>query len=206
MDPQERAIAALKQVAQSASHRDHADKIAFNATTGSDMTKATHHNPIVSKQVDAHGRSQQLSENDRKLLAKQGGRHDINDAPVIQSSNNGDDNSQSTTDSHDIGTPPTSASEGFSSQSTNQDGPLSQLSQLSQLAAAQEPLASNTTRPKLAISPTAGQKRTADGQVKPYQSSPPSAQVQHRGHSRNVSAVSNISSTSSRIGEVRHVL
>ncbi|KAH7355152.1 hypothetical protein BKA65DRAFT_394361 [Rhexocercosporidium sp. MPI-PUGE-AT-0058] len=112
-------------------------------------------------------------------------------------------NSQSTTDGPDgVSTPPTSTSDGFSSQSTNADGPLSQLSQLSQLAAAAQPLIStSSTRPALNIAPTAGQKRTADGQIKPSSASPNSPNV--RGHSRNTSAVSNVSSVaSSRIGEL----
>ncbi|KAH8602084.1 hypothetical protein B0O99DRAFT_499856 [Bisporella sp. PMI_857] len=105
-------------------------------------------------------------------------------------------NSQST---DSASTPPTSSSDGFSSQSTNQDNQLSQLSQLSQLAAAQEPLiSSETTRPNIA---TAGQKRTADGHVKAP--SPPSPYGPRHGHSRNTSAVSNVSSVaSSRIGEL----
>lgn len=98
-------------------------------------------------------------------------------------------------DAHDIAsTPPTSTSDGFSSQGTGQDSQISQLSHLSQLAAVQEPL-NISTRPILTIAPTAGYKRTADGQVK----SPTSPRV--RGHSRNTSAVSTVSS-SSRIGEV----
>jgi hypothetical protein len=202
MEPKERAIAALKQVAQSAGHRDHAGKIVFNATTGSDMITSPTHNAVVSKQFGAHEGPHMISETDRYLAGKEEGLGYRNNATAgILPSNNSDDNSQSTSENHGIATPPTSASEGFSSQSTNQDGSMCQLSQLSQLAAAQQPLASGTTRPKLAISPTAGQKRTADGQIKLARSSPPSA----RSHSRNVSAVSNISNSSNRIGEVRNV-
>ncbi|KAG9237774.1 hypothetical protein BJ875DRAFT_369281 [Amylocarpus encephaloides] len=112
------------------------------------------------------------------------------------------ENSQSTSDGHDVATPPTSNSEGFSSQSTNQDGSMAQLSQLSQLAtAAQRPLTIATTRPNLTISPTAGQKRTADGQVK-ESSAISSMSPRAKGHSRNASAVSNTSAASSRIGEI----
>ncbi|TAQ84825.1 hypothetical protein B7494_g6855 [Chlorociboria aeruginascens] len=77
-------------------------------------------------------------------------------------------NSQETTDSHDASTPPTS--DGFSSQSTNPDGHLPQPSQLSPLAAGQDPLV-NTDNSRPSIASTAGQKRTADGQVKPVLSS-----------------------------------
>jgi hypothetical protein len=205
MDPKEQAIAALEleQVAQSAGHREHAGKIAFNATTGSDMKSPTTHNSVVSKHADAHGSMQMVPETERNWTGKVEGREYLtNAAAANQPSSNSNHNSQSTTDGYGIATPPTS--EGFSSQSTNQDGSLSQLSQLSQLAAAQQPLASTTTRPKLAISPTAGQKRTADGQVKITQSSPTN-DPKPRGHSRNVSAISNVSNTSSRIGEVRYL-
>lgn len=96
-------------------------------------------------------------------------------------------------------TPPTSTSDGFSSQGTGHESQLSQLSQLSHLAAVQEPL-NVVTRPTLSIVPSAGYKRTADGELKLETfKSPTSPYV--RGHSRNVSAISN-ASTSSRIGEV----
>ncbi|KAH6676409.1 hypothetical protein B0J14DRAFT_476879 [Halenospora varia] len=118
----------------------------------------------------------------------------------VHAHSNESDNSQSTNESQDVATPPTSASEGFSSQSTNQDGPMSQLSQLSQLAAAQQPLTS-TSRPTLSIPSAAGQKRTADGQVKSGGSGSPES-PQKRGHSRNTSNVSSASVASSRIGEI----
>jgi hypothetical protein len=204
MDPKQQAIAALQQVAQSAGHRDHTGKIAFNATTGSDMISSTTHNSVVSKQAHTDGQTQMMPETDRNWTGKEEGReHSTYATATNQPSSNSNDNSQSTSDSHGIATPPTSSSEGFSSQSTNQDGALSQLSQLSQLAAAQQPLASTTTRPKLAISPTAGQKRTADGQIKLAQSSPVNT-TKTRGHSRNVSTISNVSNTSSKIREVRY--
>ncbi|KAH7411194.1 hypothetical protein BKA64DRAFT_569396 [Cadophora sp. MPI-SDFR-AT-0126] len=137
-------------------------------------------------------------------MSLSGKRHDdTSDASVALKPTTSSNNSQSTTDGHDtLSTPPTSTSDDFSSQSTNADGPLSQLSQLSQLAAAAEPLVStSSTRSALTIAPTAGQKRTADGQVKPLSASPNSPKA--RGHSRNTSAVSNISSVgSSRIGEL----
>ena len=110
------------------------------------------------------------------------------------------DNSQSTTDGHDASTPPTSTSDGFSSQSTNADGQLSQLSQLSQLAAAAQPMTNTSaSRPNLSLAVTAGHKRTADGLFK-SPTSPHGSKA--RGHSRNTSAVSTASTTSSKIGEV----
>ncbi|PVH76778.1 hypothetical protein DL98DRAFT_424927 [Cadophora sp. DSE1049] len=131
-------------------------------------------------------------------------RHDnTSDASLALKPTTSSNNSQSTTDGHDtVSTPPTSTSDEFSSQSTNADGPLSQLSQLSQLAAAAEPLVStSSTRLAVTMAPTAGQKRTADGQVKPLSASPNSPKA--RGHSRNTSAVNNVSSVgSSRIGEL----
>lgn len=202
MEPQERAIDALQQVLEPTTHhRDIAGKI---ASTGIDMTSKTTHNTIIPTKTGAREPPQRKAESDRLATGTDEGRRYLNDATADLPSNTSDDNSQSTTDSHDAATSPTSTSEGFSSQSTNQDAPLSQLSQLSQLAAARQPLESNHTRPKLAISPTAGQKRTADGQVKGTQSD---AQIgsNKRGHSRNASALSNVSTASSRIGEVRSV-
>lgn len=112
-------------------------------------------------------------------------------------------NSQSLDLQDGISTSPTS--EGFSSQSTNPDGPLSQLSQL---AAAQAPLSMSAGEPSggggepltVVTGSTAGQKRTADGQVKT-----PISPIRHPagGHSRNASSVSNVSSAaSSRLGDV----
>jgi hypothetical protein len=98
-------------------------------------------------------------------------------------------------------TPPTSTSDGFSSQGTNRDSQISQLSQLSQLAAVQEPL-NAVSGPNISILPTVGLKRTADGELKSATSkSPVSPKFPVRGHVRNRSGVSNASSTS-RIGEV----
>ncbi|EMR87801.1 hypothetical protein BcDW1_3591 [Botrytis cinerea BcDW1] len=119
------------------------------------------------------------------------------------------DNSQSTVEGQDaaVFTPP--ASDEFSSQSTSHDGgPLSQLSQLSQLAAAQLPLESNThtTPPKINITLNASQKRTADGHVKSKASNSntpsPTGPSSARSHTRNTSTVSNASSVASRFGEL----
>lgn len=117
------------------------------------------------------------------------------------------DNSQLTVDGQEpVFTPP--ASDMHSSQSTIHDeGPLSQLSQLSQLAAAQTPLKSNpsTTPPKTSnITLNASQKRTADGNVKSKVSNSPSPEEQppFRRHARNTSTVSTASSVASRFGEV----
>ena len=114
-------------------------------------------------------------------------------------------NSQSTTNGHEVSTPRTSTSDGFSSQSTNPEAQLSQLSHLSQLAAAAQPLRdTSASRPNISIAPTAGHKRTADGQVKPTLSDSPTSPhgPRNQGHSRNTSAVSAASTASSKIGEV----
>ncbi|KAB8298335.1 hypothetical protein EYC80_002062 [Monilinia laxa] len=116
------------------------------------------------------------------------------------------DNSQFTVDGQEpVFTPP--PSDAFSSQSTNQDeDPLSQLSQLSQLAAAQLPLESNPkkTPPKIHITLNASQKRTADGHVKSKASTSPSPKgsTSVREHVRNASTVSNTSSVAGRFGEL----
>lgn len=82
---------------------------------------------------------------------------------------------------------------------------MSQLSQLSQAAAAQIPLTSTSaSRPNITIPPTSGLKRTADGQVKHAHSASPTS-PQFRSHSRTTSAVSNASVASSRIGEVGYI-
>lgn len=201
MDAQERAIAALQHVVESTNHpRDGAGKF---ASTAIDMNSSTTHNTIVPMVAGAQKPRQILELSERLLPGTDEGRGHSNDGTAGLTLNISDDNSQSAADSHDAATPPTS--DGFSSQGTNQDNPLCQLSQLSQLAAAQRPLESNHTRPKLAVSPTAGQKRTADGHVKGTRTDT-QLSPNKRGHSRNVSAVSNVSSTSGRIGEVRFVV
>jgi hypothetical protein len=205
MDPHELAIAALNEVAHPSSHRrdKSAGKFASPRSspnaTGIDMTN----NAIVDNIAGAQEPSQQLPGTNRTMSQVERGQGYQHAAtPGVQSTSS--NNSQSMTDGNEgVSTPPTSTSDGFSSQSTNQEVQMSQLSQLSQLAAAQQPLTSNVpaTRPNLAVATTAGQKRTADGQVKGgVLKSPTSPQV--RGHSRNTSTVSNVSATSSRIGEV----
>ncbi|KAH8809160.1 hypothetical protein F5884DRAFT_676578 [Xylogone sp. PMI_703] len=103
-------------------------------------------------------------------------------------------NSQSTDLQDGTSTSPTS--EGFSSQSTNPDGPLSQLSQL---AAAQAPLSTGPGGRSLSVvtTSTAGHKRTADGQVKTPISP---REVPFRRHSRTISNASSIGSN--RLGEL----
>ncbi|KAF4636883.1 hypothetical protein G7Y89_g1213 [Cudoniella acicularis] len=208
MEPHALAIAALDQATKSSSaSRNHADKLMAwtpNAT-GVDMaTDAI--NTIVPTIPHAQEPSHALLRTAAAAAAYEDeeelGLGDQNNAAMPENASD----SQSTTDSHDVATPPTSASEGFSSQSTNQDGPMSQLSQLSQLAAAQQPLTNTSAaRPTLSIASTAGQKRTADGQVKSGVSGSPQS-PRARGHSRNTSTVSNVSAASSRIGEVRCVI
>jgi hypothetical protein len=131
-----------------------------------------------------------------------GGSQEYSNNSTLGLQSTSSNNSQSTAD---VSTPPTSTSDGFSSQSTNADGQLSQLSQLSQLAAAAQPMTDiSAARPNLSIAPTAGHKRTADGQVKPTLFNSPTSPYgsKIRGHSRNTSAVSAASNVSSKIGEV----
>lgn len=192
MDAHQLAIAALSQVTHpSSDHRDtpaaqHSRSIP-DATTASYMNNNTIH--------DISPANQEISQSTKAIPRAASTMVDSQDSTLQPTSSN---NSQTTNDGHDgASTPPTS--DGFSSQSTNQDSQLSHLSQLSQLAAAQQPLdSSRFARPYPA---TAGQKRTADGQIK--SPSPPSPTRPRRGHSRNTSAVSNVSSAaSSRIGEI----
>lgn len=207
MDAHDLAVAALRKVDSrpAASHQVAGKvKVASRSkpnATGVDIDMdAVTSNETVDNHADTHERSQPSPAS--RMMSRSGTRPDVqqnNTASVLQTTSS--DNSQSTTDGHDTAsTPPTSASDGFSSQSTNQDGPSSQLSQLSQLAAAQEPLGGRSSvRPNISIVPTAGHKRTADGHVKPP--SPDGPQV--RGHSRNTSAVSSVSSApSSKMGEL----
>jgi hypothetical protein len=195
MDAHQLAIAALNEVTQS-SHRRDFPGVAIpdpNATGAHSMNNAIDDNAVDSQEPS------QVSSGTKGVMIHVGGSQESQYSTIQATSSN---NSQSTTDGHDAATPPTSTSDGFSSQSTNQDGQLSQLSQLSQLAAAQQPLKNiSAARQTLPNGPTAGHKRTADGQVKPP--SPPSPQASNmRGHSRNTSAVSNVSVASSRLGEV----
>lgn len=167
-------------------------------------------NDITATPIGAHEPT--LVESTVQDLISQGNKDgNAEDGIATQSANaiaTTSDNSQSTVDSQEqVFTPP--GSDEFSSQSTYQDGgPLSQLSQLSQLAAAQPPLESktSTTPPKPNITLNAGQKRTADGHVKsttPTSNSPSPKGLQPvRGHARNTSTVSNASSVASRFGEV----
>lgn len=108
-------------------------------------------------------------------------------------------------------TPPTSDAVTSQIASHDFDGPLSQLSQL---AAAQEPLASRNPADarremagaaSAASAASAGQKRTADGHIKAASNSPPTPNgLQAGGHKRTTSAFSSASSTTSKIGEVNN--
>jgi hypothetical protein len=203
MDAHHLAIAALQQVTHDTSlhrHRDAASLPHSPNATGTDMkNNATDHDSAC-----AHERSQNIPGTLRIAPDVEGSQESRNSANLALqpvSSNN----SQSAADGHDVSTPPTSSSDGLSSQSASQDAEISQLSQLSHLAAAQQPMGHTaTSRPDPAMSSTAGYKRTADGQVKPP--SPPCPHgARSRGHSRNTSTLSNISSsTNGRIGEVNN--
>lgn len=202
MEPHELAIAALNEVVQTAlatSHRDPCNN--SNATTESDIVR----NKAGHTDATAHRPSASLPGNTGSMPRSKPGQEDS----IIATSNlktTTSNNSQSTTDGHETAsasTPPTSTSDEFSSQSTIPNDQLSQLSQLSQIAAEQEPW-NNPARPTVAVPATAGQKRTADGQVKSGSSMSP-VSPQKRGHSRTTSAISNASSATSRIGEVDYV-
>lgn len=204
MEPHQLALAALDEVAHSASRStSHRDAGNVQRAAG-EMQPSTKNKEITMDRAANARKPGEPSSANGANMPLSGQRHDdASDTSLALKTTTSSNNSQSTTDGPDtVSTPPTSTSDGSSSQSTNADGPLSQLSQLSQLAAAAEPLMSTlSTRPVLTIAPTAGQKRTADGQVKPLSASPNSPKA--RGHSRNTSIVSNVSSVaSSRIGEV----
>lgn len=198
MEPHELAMAALSQVAQSSrdgpSHR--APDEPPSRPSGSRITNKS--------SVDKHARVPLplglLSETG--LATSQSGRGQESQGRDSTTTSN---NSQSTNDGYGAAsTPPTPSPDALSSQSTNAEGALSQLPQLSQLAAAQQPVNNaSVTRNRQVVSSTAGQKRTADGEVKPGSSSSPEL-PQIRGHSRNASAISNVSTASTKIGEVRH--
>ncbi|KAL2070518.1 hypothetical protein VTL71DRAFT_13544 [Oculimacula yallundae] len=191
MEPHQLALAALDEVAHSSnrntSHRD-AGKVIQAAGHMQSSTK--NKGIVMDRGANAHEPLEPTSANGKDMSLSGQRHHDPSNASLVLKTTASSNNSQATNDGHDmISTPPTSTSDGFSSQSTTADGPLSQLSQLSQLAAAAEPLvAIPSTRPALSIAPTAGQKRTADGQIKPLSASPNSPMA--RGHSRNTSALS----------------
>lgn len=197
METHRLAIAALDQVALSKDNRDDAGRVddsqrrSSPSATGNYIRGPLNHSAVISDEVFKLQRTDgSMSQEIGRVEYQSGG------AGLEPTSSH---NSQITnTETQDVvSTPPTS--DEFSSQSTNQDAQLSQLSQLSQLAAVQEPM-SNIARPALTIQPTAGHKRTADGQVKRPAFSPISPRA--HGHSRNTSAVSNVSAASSRLGEV----
>ncbi|KAL5330063.1 hypothetical protein ACEPPN_003587 [Leptodophora sp. 'Broadleaf-Isolate-01'] len=191
MEPHQLALAALDEVAHSASRStSHRDAGNVQRAAG-EMQPSTKNKEITMDRAANARKPGEPSSANGANMPLSGQRHDdASDTSLALKTTTSSNNSQSTTDGPDtVSTPPTSTSDGSSSQSTNADGPLSQLSQLSQLAAAAEPLMSTlSTRPVLTIAPTAGQKRTADGQVKPLSASPNSPKA--RGHSRNTSILS----------------
>ena len=206
MEPHQLAIAALKEFASPSSHRparsDQNATITKTATTATttDSDIETSKNRVMGHTKPNESSSQ--SQGSGQMSSSDGESQENPSNATLGLQLTSTDNSQSTLNGHDVPTPPTSASDGFSSQSTNPEGQLSQLSQLSQLAAA----AANTSsaRPNLSIAPPSGIKRTADGQVKPTAftspTSPHGSKV--RSHSRNTSAVSAASTASSNIGQV----
>ncbi|KAK2624478.1 hypothetical protein QTJ16_006428 [Diplocarpon rosae] len=205
MDSQQLALAALNRVKQSKSAMasSHCEivpgKGASSTATATGMENPAPNEEPMHNAANTYGRPKAPYKSDRDMPLSALGMEEPIDALLAPKTTALSDISQSTTDGHDTAsTAPTSTSDGLSSQSAITDGQLSQLSQLSQLAASQRRL-SSSTRPILAIAPTAGQKRTADGQVKSSSISPGSPNI--RGHSRNTSAVSTASSVS-RIGEL----
>lgn len=205
MEPHELAIAALSEVAHSSTHRrDFSTGKVASSRPSPNATGVDMNNAIDDNAAGVQEPSQQSQRtNPMSSTVGEGQEYSNNATLSLQSTSS--NYSQSTADGHDVSTPPTSASDGFSSQSTNPEGQLSQLSQLSQLAAAAQPMTNTSAaRPNLSIAPTAGHKRTADGQVKPILFTSPTSPhgPKIRGHSRNTSAVSAVSTASSKIGEV----
>jgi hypothetical protein len=198
------ASATLPQESHHSSHRRHRDVASQSPSpnaTGTNMENNTIERDSAGAQEPPQRRT-----GTREVASDLGGSQDSYNSTNLAQQAASSYNSQSAAEGHDaISKPPTSSSDGPSSQGTNQEGQISQLSQLSHLAAAQQPMVENpASQPDPVTTSTAGHKRTADGQVKP--SSPPSPNgPRNRGHSRNTSAVSNIStSTTGRIGEVNN--
>ncbi|PQE26213.1 cyclin-dependent kinase protein [Rutstroemia sp. NJR-2017a BBW] len=216
MDHSSLAIAALEEIAIAQSNTSHCRDIPDPGNLPSsipiDATETRVFQPLMSASHTTEASNtahEQLQEGrmapSNLMSLERGGKPTANVAKIqpAMASASTSNNSQSTVDAQEtVSTSPTS--EGFSSQSTNQDG--GPLSQLSQVAAAQVPLASKTspTRSNIDIILNAGHKRTADGHVKTATSnSPPSPRGQNvRRHNRNNSTVSNASSVASRIGEL----
>lgn len=118
-----------------------------------------------------------------------------------QSSSNSDSQatilSSDSTESNNVFTPINGTAANHDMPSSGQGSSQeSQLLQLSQLAAAREKMPDVTPR---------SMKRNADGTVKESATSPDASPSRHSGHSRNVSGVSVISTTSSRVTEVRYL-
>lgn len=123
-------------------------------------------------------------------------------AQATKDSSNDSQATTAMTESDRVFTPPgsdseTSAGHGVASH-THASSQDSQLLQLSQLAAAQEKMAEIDDS---AFNGGQSRKRMADGEVKHIRGNSNISPVR-RGHSRNTSAVSVASTTSSRIGEV----
>ena len=208
MEPYDLAIEALRKV-DTTSHRGNLAGQAASSRSSPNAPGIDIGPPMANNRSDgdaagSHELSQPLL-GTQGCISRSGAGQDLQSNTVRGLQTASSNNSQSTMDGHDVvSSPPTSTSDGSSSQNTNPDRQLSQLSQLSQLAAAQEPLGqTSSTRPNLSVASTAGYKRTADGQVKPLSATSPES-PHFGGHSRNSSSVSNVSSaTSSRIGGVR---
>lgn len=161
------------------------------------------------KDNNAESRMNTSSKNNALALDDGRGANEFGSKPAPSNYNSQEtQNSQSMVEESNettASTPPTS--DGFSSQSQE-----SQLSQLSAIAAAQEPVNFNGAEPtpsSFSTVPSAGQKRTASGMIKPSdtKSSTDPAAGSNGGHARSVSNISSASSlSSSKIGEVMIVL
>ncbi|RKF55428.1 hypothetical protein GcM3_201030 [Golovinomyces cichoracearum] len=182
MEPHELAIAALDQVARNSSSCNRAES-GRTSNEGLNSSAGVHSSALVNSGNDVlmqRGGKEQESQGSSRIDLKITGS-----------------NPPSTDKESRLSTPPSSNSDTISSQNVKSQGPQSHLSQLSNVAAAQEPLNNALATPL-----TAGQKRTADGHVK-SESPNYSASISKTQHSRKISTVSNGSpANSTRIEEL----
>lgn len=161
------------------------------------------HAKVDLKNNNAESRMNTSSKNNAITLDHGRLANEFDGKPISSNQNSQEvQNSQSTVEESNAttaSTPPTS--DDFSSQSQE-----SQLSQLSAIAAAQEPVNLNGLDPApCTTAPSAGQKRTASGMIKPHVAKSPTTSPKvgsNGGHTRGVSNNSSTSTSSSRIAEV----
>ncbi|TQS39245.1 hypothetical protein Golomagni_00229 [Golovinomyces magnicellulatus] len=170
MEPHELAIAALDQVARNSISCKRAES-GRTGNEGLNSSAGVRSSPVVNSGND--------------VSMQQGGKDQENQGSYCIDLKIRGSNPPSTDKESRLSTPPSSNSDTISSQNITSQGPQSQLSQLSNVAAAQEPLNNALATPL-----TAGQKRTADGHVK-SESPNYSASISKTQHSRKISTLSN---------------